>query len=203
MPQRVRAVATVAGMAPLERPGHVTELGLWLDKLLIPAARWAPWAAAAVVWLTRWIPDRYITWEAHRGLVGSRDLAALDRALPSLLAAIREATRRGVSGMVDEYRRYYGSWGFDLGEVRQSVTIWQGEQDKGGPDEPRPPSGKPAAGMHAESGPVDGSPASSCRRRPNTRRPRAIVTTLHAPKLVLHQSSRPLFKQTRNLFCIN
>jgi pimeloyl-ACP methyl ester carboxylesterase len=31
--------------------------------------------------------------------------------------------------MVDEYRRYYGSWGFDLGEVRQSVTIWQGEQD--------------------------------------------------------------------------
>jgi pimeloyl-ACP methyl ester carboxylesterase len=31
--------------------------------------------------------------------------------------------------MVDEYRRYYGSWGFDLGEVRQSVTIWQGDQD--------------------------------------------------------------------------
>src|ERR1700726_4433378 len=57
--------------------------------------------------------------------------------------------------------------------------------------------------MHAESGPVDGAPASSCRRRPNTRRPRAIVTTLHAPKLVLHQSTRPLFKQTRNLFCIN
>jgi pimeloyl-ACP methyl ester carboxylesterase len=133
MPQRVRAVATVAGMAPLERPRHVTELGLWLDKLLIPAARWAPWAAAAVLSLTRWIPDRYIAWEAHRGLVGSRDLAALDRALPSLLAALREATRRGVSGMVDEYRRYYGSWGFDLGEVRQSVTIWQGEQDKGVP----------------------------------------------------------------------
>lgn len=27
-----------------------------------------------------------------------------------------------------EYRRYYGSWGFDPGEVQQSVTIWQGEQ---------------------------------------------------------------------------
>jgi pimeloyl-ACP methyl ester carboxylesterase len=37
--------------------------------------------------------------------------------------------RRGVWGMVDEYRRYYGSWGFDPGEVQQSVTIWQGEQD--------------------------------------------------------------------------
>jgi hypothetical protein len=31
--------------------------------------------------------------------------------------------------MVDEHRRYYGAWGFDLDEVRQSVTIWQGEQD--------------------------------------------------------------------------
>jgi len=129
MPQRVRAVATVARMAPLERPRHVVELGLWLDKLLIPGARWAPRAAAAVLWLTRWIPDCYMVRETRRGLVGSRDLAALDPALPSLLAAIREATCRGVGGMVDEYRRYYGSWGFDLREVRQSVTIWQGEHD--------------------------------------------------------------------------
>ena len=31
--------------------------------------------------------------------------------------------------MVDEYRRYYGSWGFDLGRIQQSVTVWQGDQD--------------------------------------------------------------------------
>jgi pimeloyl-ACP methyl ester carboxylesterase len=129
MPQRVRAVSTVAGMAPLERPRHVAELGLWLDKLLIPAARWAPWAAAAVLWLTRWMPDRYMVWEGRRTFGESRDMPALETALPTLIAAIREATSRGVSGMVDEYRRYYGPWGFDLGQVRQSVTIWQGELD--------------------------------------------------------------------------
>jgi pimeloyl-ACP methyl ester carboxylesterase len=129
MPRRVHAVATVAGMAPLERPRHVAELGLWLDKLLIPAARSAPWAAAAALWLTRWMPDRYMVWEGRRTFGGSKDMPALATALPTLIAAIREATRRGVSGMVDEYRRYYGSWGFDLGQVRQSVTIWQGELD--------------------------------------------------------------------------
>jgi uncharacterized protein (TIGR03083 family) len=39
MPERVRAVATVAGMAPLETARHVFELGLWADRLLIPTAR--------------------------------------------------------------------------------------------------------------------------------------------------------------------
>ena len=41
----------------------------------------------------------------------------------------REATRRTVSGMVDEYRRYWGPRGFDIGEVGQPVTIWQGQHD--------------------------------------------------------------------------
>ncbi|MGH3551646.1 MAG: alpha/beta fold hydrolase [Mycobacterium sp.] len=129
MPQRVRAVASVAGMAPVERARHVVELGLWEDRLLIPTARWAPWAAAAALWLLRHAPDRLVCREIPR-FAGSRDRAALDPSLlSSLLAVHREATRGGVSGMVDEYRRYYGSWGVDLGKVRQSVTIWQGEQD--------------------------------------------------------------------------
>jgi pimeloyl-ACP methyl ester carboxylesterase len=42
LPNRVRAVATVAGMAPLERLGHVLELGLWADRLLISIAHVAP-----------------------------------------------------------------------------------------------------------------------------------------------------------------
>lgn len=31
--------------------------------------------------------------------------------------------------MVDEYRRYYGPWGFDLATIQQPITIWQGEED--------------------------------------------------------------------------
>jgi pimeloyl-ACP methyl ester carboxylesterase len=129
MPERVRAVATVEGMAPLETARHVFELGLWADRLLIPTARWWPQVAAALMWLARRLPDSYLTWEARHGAVGIRDRAALEPAIASLVAAVRESTSTGVSGMVDEYRRYYGSWGFDLDEVRQSVTVWQGEQD--------------------------------------------------------------------------
>ena len=128
-PQRVRAVATVAGMAPVERVRHVVELGCWEDRVLIPTARWAPWAATALLWLFRQAPDRLVRTEIPN-FTGTRDRAALDTALlSSLLAVHREPTRAGVSGMVDEYRRYYGSWGFDLGDIRQPVTIWQGEQD--------------------------------------------------------------------------
>jgi pimeloyl-ACP methyl ester carboxylesterase len=129
MPDRVRAVATVAGMAPLERARHVFELGLWADRLLIPTARWLPQAAAALMWLAGRLPDRYLSWAARHGAAGSRDRAALEPAMASLVAAVRESTSGGVTGMVNEYRRYYGSWGFDLGEVRQSVTVWQGGQD--------------------------------------------------------------------------
>ena len=31
--------------------------------------------------------------------------------------------------MVDEYRRYYGPWDFDLGDVQKFVTVWQGAND--------------------------------------------------------------------------
>jgi pimeloyl-ACP methyl ester carboxylesterase len=129
IPQRVRAVATVAGIAPLERIRHVFELGLWADRLLIPAARWAPWAAAALLGLARHTPDSLYAQQIPR-LAGSRDRAALELEpqLLSLVGAFREATG-GMRGMVDEYRRYYGSWGFDLGKIQQSVTVWQGEQD--------------------------------------------------------------------------
>lgn len=116
-------------MAPLETVRHVCELGLWADRLLIPAARWFPQVAAALIWLAWRLPDRYLAWEARHGAVGSRDRAALEAAITSLVAAVRESTSGGVRGMVDEYRRYYGAWGFDLDEVRQSATIWQGEHD--------------------------------------------------------------------------
>jgi pimeloyl-ACP methyl ester carboxylesterase len=49
MPERVHAAATIAGMAPLLCLKHVIELGLWADQLLIPAAHWSPWLAAAVM----------------------------------------------------------------------------------------------------------------------------------------------------------
>jgi pimeloyl-ACP methyl ester carboxylesterase len=129
MPHRVRAVATLAGMAPLESTRQVFELRLWADRVLIPAARWSLRAAAALLWLGCRVPDRYLGWEVRR-TAGSRDRAALhEQPLQWVIAAYREATVGGVRGTAEDYRRFGGPWGFDLGAVRQSVTVWQGEQD--------------------------------------------------------------------------
>lgn len=129
MPHRVRRVATLAGMAPLECARQVFELKLWADRMLIPAARWSLRAAAVLLWLGRRAPDRYLAWEVRR-TAGSRDRAALqEQQLQWVIAAFREATIGGVRGTAEDYRRFGGAWDFDLGSVRQSVTMWQGEQD--------------------------------------------------------------------------
>ena len=128
MPGRVRVVATIDGMAPLERLRNVFEIGFLPDELLIPAARWAPWAAAALLQLIRRVPPRVLGWVLPH-LAGSRDGAALNPPPRSLLATHREVMSGGVQGMVEEYRHYFGSWGFDLPEIQQPVTIWQGEED--------------------------------------------------------------------------
>lgn len=129
MPHRVRAAATLAGMAPLETIRQVFELKLWADQVLIPAARWSARAAAALVWLGRWAPDRYLAREIRR-TAGNRDRAALNgQPVEWVIAALRDATARGASGTAEDYRRFGGAWGFDLGTVHQPVTMWQGEQD--------------------------------------------------------------------------
>jgi pimeloyl-ACP methyl ester carboxylesterase len=129
IPRRVRTVATLAGMAPLESARQVFELKLWADRVLIPAARWSPRAAALLLWLGRGVPDRYLAWEVRR-TAGSRDRAALHgEPLRWVVAAYREATVSGVRGTAEDYRRFGGAWGFDLGAIEQLVTVWQGEQD--------------------------------------------------------------------------
>jgi hypothetical protein len=97
LPHRVRGVATLAGMAPLEHIRHVLELRMWADLLLIPTARWSINAATALLWLSRKVPDRCLAWEIRR-TAGSRDRAAFDGdALQWVIAAHREATVDGGS----------------------------------------------------------------------------------------------------------
>ena len=95
MPGRVRVVATIDGMAPLERLRNVFEIGFLPDELLIPAARWAPWAAAALLQLIRRVPPRVLGWVLPH-LAGSRDGAALNPPPLSLLATHREVMSGGV-----------------------------------------------------------------------------------------------------------
>jgi len=128
MPDRVRAVATLAGMAPLEGGRDILELGLLLDKLLFPASSRAPRTAAALVRLATLAPNRLLRRQIIR-TAGSKDRAALDGTHEWLVAAMREATACGVSGTVEDYRRIGKPWGFTLGQVQRSATVWQGQQD--------------------------------------------------------------------------
>jgi pimeloyl-ACP methyl ester carboxylesterase len=128
MPERVRQVATLAGMAPLEGMRDVAQLGLWADVVLIPAASRQPRIASALLRGARLLPDRYYSWEILRS-AGPRDREALQGSVADLVLAVREATHAGVRGTVDDYRRFGGRWGFDLHTVAQPVTIWHGRQD--------------------------------------------------------------------------
>ncbi len=129
LPRRVRAAATLAGMAPLQTSRQIFELGLWADVVLIPAARRSIKLAAAALALGRMVPAQYLAWELRR-TAGNRDRAALDeQRIQWIIAAHREATVGGVRGTAEDYRRFGSAWGFELAAVHQPVTVWQGQED--------------------------------------------------------------------------
>lgn len=128
MPQRVSAVAVIESIPEILRMRDVFQLTIWEDELMIPLAHWAPRLAASMFRLSRHVPDRLIGLE-FLNAGGHRDRVAAQPLLTLFVKVFREATSGGVSGLVDEYRRYFGPWGFDLGNVQQPVTIWQGGED--------------------------------------------------------------------------
>jgi pimeloyl-ACP methyl ester carboxylesterase len=133
MPDRVRVVASVAGMPPLRDRRDVMELGLWADRALILAARRWPHLTSALFGLMRHAPAPYLRSEIRKLCEGPKDQALLEQSLPLLVKAVRLATTHGGRGMVDEYRRYFRDWGFSLSSVHQPVTVWQGDHDAGLP----------------------------------------------------------------------
>ena len=159
MPDRVRRVAGIASIAPLQRPGDLTAMGSWFDRILVASANWTPWLCAGLLEVARRAPDGYLRLELRRTLRCSGHPVD-ERALRILIDAVRQATGRGVGGMVDEYRRYYGHWGFSLGEVDQPVTLWQGDQDVAVPIEHarRLASGLPNATVNLVGGAGHGLP---------------------------------------------
>jgi pimeloyl-ACP methyl ester carboxylesterase len=129
LPERVSAVATIGGMAPLFSRAQRRELGLAADRLLIPTAHRAPWLAALAL-----TPARHASAKRYRRhllkSVPAPDRAALEP-LPAdrIAAAGRAALRPGVGGTVDDYRAFGGSWQFALHQVRARVRCWQGDAD--------------------------------------------------------------------------
>jgi pimeloyl-ACP methyl ester carboxylesterase len=128
---RVRRVALVGGMAPLESPAMVGELGLRIDRWLYPRASSDPTAAARILHMARRLPRRLLRALLLRELGSASDRAIVAAlSIDALTEPFYEALRQDGHGIVDDYRRTGSEWGFRLQDITTEVTLWQGAEDR-------------------------------------------------------------------------
>ncbi len=134
LPARVRAAATIAGVAPYDAEGLDWTAGMGEDNRIE-----YPTAARD--------PDELLRWmEPHveaMATIGADEIVAVMRSLISdvdaaqvtgefgenLAASFRSAFRHGPWGWYDDDLAFVRDWGFDVSEIRVPVSIWQGRQD--------------------------------------------------------------------------
>ena len=126
---RITAAAIVAGMAPLDRPGALRELGLLADRLLFPLSRHAPALAQAMLALARLQPPAMIRASLLQSLSGDDRAQIAALSVADATDYFYEALRRGARGTVTDYRILGGVWPIDWNGVGP-VTLWQGEDDR-------------------------------------------------------------------------
>ncbi|MGN6608273.1 MAG: alpha/beta fold hydrolase [Jatrophihabitans sp.] len=134
LPDRVRAALSIASVAPFEADGldflagmgeqNIEEFGLARDDV-----------AGLREFMERDLKAlRTVTAE---GIIGSLStlLPDVDRAVitdeygEDLAANFHEALRTGVDGWYDDDLAFVRPWGFELGDIRVPVTLWQGDLD--------------------------------------------------------------------------
>ena len=129
---RVKAVALVAGVGPLDRPGGRASLAL-ADRVLLELCERRPRLAAAVLRASRRAAQLgpRAALAAFRADLPDADRRFLDRDErgPALVQSFLEALRRGPGGVIDDYRIPARPWGFDLGDVAHAVDLWHGDED--------------------------------------------------------------------------
>ena len=134
LPDRCRAAATIAGVAPFHAEGldwfngmaeenheeyHAAQqgpevYGAFLEEHLMPLLR----ASADEVA------------EAFGGLITPVDKAALDASYADWMArCFQHAGAQGVVGVRDDGLAAVAPWGFDLADIRVPVAVWQGRED--------------------------------------------------------------------------
>lgn len=135
LPDRCRAAATMAGVAPWEADGLD-----WLDGQ--GEENQAEWAAAlrGSAELTAWLEPEAAAMgaitsddvsEALGDLVTDVDRRSLTGEFAEWSAAsFRAAVSTGVAGWRDDDLAFLAPWGFDLAAITRPVAIWQGGQDR-------------------------------------------------------------------------
>jgi pimeloyl-ACP methyl ester carboxylesterase len=135
LPDRVIATATIGGVAPYPAEGlewtagmgaeNIEEFGAALagaQQLIAFKEREAP--ALRVV-----TPDEVA--DAFGDLIDDVDRGSLTGEFAAWVADLfHEALRMGYWGWFDDDMAFVKPWGFDLGEIRTPVFVWQGAHDR-------------------------------------------------------------------------
>jgi pimeloyl-ACP methyl ester carboxylesterase len=133
-PDRCRAAATVAGVAPYNAPGLD-----WLDGMGPENLAEFDAAVKGIEPLTAFLdeispplktvtPEQILT--ELDGLLPDVDRAALAGDIGEFLAAgFHAALSHGIAGWRDDDLAFAKPWGFDLATIERPVAVWQGDKD--------------------------------------------------------------------------
>jgi pimeloyl-ACP methyl ester carboxylesterase len=135
LPERCRAAATIAGVAPYGAPGLDWLAGMGAENIAEFGA-----AAAGSAQLSAYLERE----AAGLADVGGAELAGalgdlvsdVDREAAAggfadyLAASFRAALSTGIAGWRDDDLAFLTGWGFGLDAVEVPVALWQGDQDR-------------------------------------------------------------------------
>ena len=136
LPERCRAAASGAGVAPYDTGGELDFLaGMGPENVEEFSAALAglealePLLRREAAELTGVTPEQIA--EAMGGLVSPVDKAyATGPVAARMLASFTHGCTAGIDGWADDDLAFTRDWGFDLGAISVPVSIWQGAQDR-------------------------------------------------------------------------
>jgi pimeloyl-ACP methyl ester carboxylesterase len=134
LPERVRAAATIAGVAPYDAPDLDWTAGMGeSNQIEYPLAARDPdellrWMRPQAEALGAVEPNEIVS--ELRSVISEVDEAQLTGPLGELLAtSFHRAFRAGPWGWFDDDLAFVRPWGFELASIGVPVSVWQGRQD--------------------------------------------------------------------------
>lgn len=135
LPDRCLAAVSLAGVAPYGADGldwmagmgpeNVEEFGLALEG----DSALSPWLEQQAEVLSRVEGPEVAA--SLGGLISEVDKGALTGSFADFLAQdFRKSVSSGIAGWRDDDLAFVKPWGFELGQIRKPVAVWQGEQDR-------------------------------------------------------------------------
>ncbi len=134
MPERVTAVGLVAGLGPVYETPLRAALG-WPARLGFYLANTTPalfelLVGRPVARLARTRPELLIRLVANINGGPDRQILLQPHILRAFRISIQACFQQGTLGSMQDLQLFRQPWGFELGNVRQQVTLWHGEADK-------------------------------------------------------------------------